>query len=100
MEIIDVSACAQTHPEGLWFESGTPTYFWRDGREVECGGVLSCYSGNAIGGYVASLRLHLRKLLTFALARKCIKSLSFRDYFRAKFSVIIIALENSYYICV
>ena len=55
--------------------------------------MLSCYSGNAIGGYVASLRLHLRKLLTFALARKRIKSLSFRDYFRAKFSVIATVVE-------
>ena len=33
-------------------EDSTPsgTDFWRDGREAECGSMLSCYSGNAIIG--------------------------------------------------
>ena len=30
------------------FESGTPTYYWSNGRVVDCGSLLSCYSGNAI----------------------------------------------------
>ena len=38
-------------------EGSTPsgTDFWRDGREAECGSMLSCYSGNAIGGSNPSL---------------------------------------------
>ena len=59
------------------------TRFWRDGREAECGSMLSCYSGNAIVGYAASRRLHERKLLTFALSRKRIKSLSLRFLVRS-----------------
>ena len=30
------------------FESGTPTYFRSNGRVVDCGSLLSCYSSNAI----------------------------------------------------
>lgn len=40
------------------FESGTPTYFWRDGREVECGSVLSCYSGKTLSGVQIPLSPH------------------------------------------
>ena len=38
-------------------EGSTPsgTDFWRDGREAECGSMLSCYSGNAIEGSNPSL---------------------------------------------
>lgn len=30
------------------FESGTPTFFWSNGRVVDCGSLLGCYSSNAI----------------------------------------------------
>ena len=42
-------------------EGSTPlgTNFWRDGREAECGSMLSCYSGNAIGGSNPSLSAFL-----------------------------------------
>ena len=46
------------------FESGTPTYFWRDGREAECGSMLSCYSGNAIGGSNPSLSAIWKAVIT------------------------------------
>ena len=38
-------------------EGSTPlgTNFWRDGREAECGNLLSCYSNNAIEGSNPSL---------------------------------------------
>ena len=47
-------------------EGSTPsgTDFWRDGREAECGSMLSCYSGNAIGGSNPSLSAIWKAVIT------------------------------------